>query len=98
MSLLAALLWFDSALTFPSEVQRIWRRKFSGAKLIYIITRYTSIIDRVLLVREESLWNTSYSVSTHSGDSGCRMHMGLIPRLCLVSVRLAKQSRMWTAW
>ncbi|KAM5537917.1 hypothetical protein V8D89_008393 [Ganoderma adspersum] len=54
-----ALLWFDFALTFPTEVRRIWGRPFSGATLVYLFTRYTAIADRVLFVTEVLLWNSS---------------------------------------
>ncbi|KAI1790332.1 hypothetical protein LXA43DRAFT_1062142 [Ganoderma leucocontextum] len=57
--LFAALLWFDFALTFPTEVRRIWGREFSGATLVYLFTRYTALLDRVLFVTEVLLWNSS---------------------------------------
>lgn len=60
----AALLWFDFALTFPTEVRRIWGRPFSGATLVYLFTRYTAIADRVLFVTEVLLWNSSDQVRT----------------------------------
>lgn len=61
--LFAVLLWFDFALTFPTEVRHIWRRKLSGAMLVYIFTRYTAIIDRVLLISEVFLPNSDLRVS-----------------------------------
>ena len=45
-----ALLFYDHAVTFVDEVQRIWRRKFSGATLIYLLTRYVATLERITLL------------------------------------------------
>ena len=71
--LLVALLWFDFALTFPTEVRRIWRYKFSGATVVYLFTRYTAIVDRVLFVTEVLLWSSSDQVSRLSAAALLRM-------------------------
>ena len=62
MSVYAALLWFDFALTFTTEVQRIWRRKFSGATVVYLFMRYSALIERVLFVLEVLVWKSSDKV------------------------------------
>ncbi|KAI0752826.1 hypothetical protein C8Q80DRAFT_1118138 [Daedaleopsis nitida] len=54
-----ALLWFDFSLTFTTEVRRIWRRKFSGATLVFLFMRYSALLDRVLFVLEVLLWKSS---------------------------------------
>ncbi|KAI0800202.1 hypothetical protein C8Q74DRAFT_1235040 [Fomes fomentarius] len=54
-----ALLWFDFALTFTTEVRRIWGRKFSGATLVFLFMRYTALLDRVFFLLQVLLWNTS---------------------------------------
>ncbi len=61
------MLWFDFTLTFPMEVRRIWGRKFSGVTLVYLVTRYTSLADSVLIVVGILLWNSSDQVSERSG-------------------------------
>ncbi|KAI0700995.1 hypothetical protein C8T65DRAFT_559598, partial [Cerioporus squamosus] len=54
-----ALLWFDFALTFTTEVRRIWRRRFTGATVVYLFTRYTALIERIFFVLEVLLWNST---------------------------------------
>lgn len=58
-----ALLWFDFALTLPDEYRRIWKRKFSGATVIYLLMRYVAVIERIFLVLEILVWNSSNRVS-----------------------------------
>ncbi|TBU23594.1 hypothetical protein BD311DRAFT_68396 [Dichomitus squalens] len=62
----SALLWFDFALTFTTEVQRIWRRRFTGATLVYLFTRYTALLDRLFFASEVLLWNSSNRVGIQS--------------------------------
>lgn len=62
--LFPALLWFDCVLTFPMEVRHFWKCRISGAMLVYIVIRYTAIIDRVLLISEGLLRNSGFLVST----------------------------------
>ena len=70
--LFAALLWFDCALTFPMEVRHFWKCKISGAMLVYIVIRYTAIIDRVFLISEGLLRSSGFLVSTmFGGHSFC---------------------------
>ena len=49
-------------MTFPTEVRRIWGRKFSGATLVYLVIRYTAVIERVFLVLQVLLWTSSDEV------------------------------------
>ena len=46
----SALLIADFFITFTDEVQRIWRRRFTGATLIFTITRYTALFERIVLL------------------------------------------------
>ncbi|KAI0710721.1 hypothetical protein C8Q76DRAFT_798256 [Earliella scabrosa] len=65
------LLWFDFGLTFTTEVRRIWRRKFSGATLVYLLMRYTAFIERVFYTLEVLIWNSSDQTCggiTHTDD------------------------------
>lgn len=59
-----ALLWFDYALTLPGEYRRIWRRKFTGATLIFLLMRYATLIERIPFVLEVLVWNSSDRVSS----------------------------------
>ena len=39
-SVLAALLWYDYALTWPREVQYFWTKRFTLSTLLYVLCRY----------------------------------------------------------
>ena len=71
----SALLWFDFALTFTTEVRCIWRRKFSGVTVIYLFTRYTALIDRVLFATEVLLWNSSDRVGMQGSEDVMKLLM-----------------------
>ncbi|KAI0645033.1 hypothetical protein C8Q79DRAFT_1011145 [Trametes meyenii] len=58
----SALLWFDFALTFPTERRRIWGRKFSGATVIYLCTRYVALVQRILQAAVVLTWYSSDQV------------------------------------
>ncbi|KAH9935154.1 uncharacterized protein BXZ73DRAFT_28803, partial [Epithele typhae] len=57
------LLFYDVAITFQLEVQRIWRRKHSGATWIFLIMRYSAVIERVFFILEVMVW--------YSTDAAC---------------------------
>ncbi|KAI0918344.1 hypothetical protein AcV5_002352 [Taiwanofungus camphoratus] len=54
----AALLFFDFCITFTTEVQRIWSRRFSGATIIFLIVRYAALAERITLVTSVLLRGT----------------------------------------
>ncbi|TBU37654.1 hypothetical protein BD309DRAFT_973604 [Dichomitus squalens] len=54
-----ALLWLDWALMFTVEVPRIWRRKFTGATVVYLLNRYTALFERVIFILEALSWDMS---------------------------------------
>ncbi|KAJ6549915.1 hypothetical protein B0H19DRAFT_951585, partial [Mycena capillaripes] len=45
-----ALLYYDYALTFPSEVQYIWRQKFRLSTALYIGCRYALVANVLYLL------------------------------------------------
>lgn len=59
---ITALLWFDHMLTFPSEYSRIWRRKFTGATLVFLLMRYAAFIERIFFVLEVLVWGANDEV------------------------------------
>ena len=69
---LLALLWCDFALTFPEEVDRIWRRKLTGPAVIYILIRHAFLLDSVFTVSQTFLLGGSlrvcYTCVTRSGS------------------------------
>ncbi|RPD74157.1 hypothetical protein L226DRAFT_613552 [Lentinus tigrinus ALCF2SS1-7] len=46
----SGLLFVDTLFTFTDEVQRIWRRRFTGATLIFLLTRWVAVAERIVLV------------------------------------------------
>ena len=44
--------WYDLAVTFYMEYSRIWRARFTGATLIYLLIRYGTAIDSIVAVVE----------------------------------------------
>ncbi len=54
---------YDYILTFPHEINHIWRRKFTGATALFLVTRYLTLAKVFLLFR--STWSDDVSV----GDS-----------------------------
>ena len=44
------LLFADTLFTLTDEVQRIWRRRFTGATLIFLLTRWVAVAERIVLV------------------------------------------------
>ena len=44
---------------FPLEVRRIWKRKFTGATMVYLLNRYTALFERFLLIAEVLSWGIS---------------------------------------
>ncbi|TBU23600.1 hypothetical protein BD311DRAFT_768143 [Dichomitus squalens] len=58
-------------LTFTAEVERIWRRKFTGATIVYLLLRYSIILDRILFSTEVLLWSSedkTCGIIEHSDD------------------------------
>ncbi|KAI0628580.1 hypothetical protein C8Q77DRAFT_1067798 [Trametes polyzona] len=46
----SALLFADTFMTITDEVQRIWRRRFTGATAVFLITRYVAVAERIVLL------------------------------------------------
>ena len=41
--MLAALLWYDYALTWTREVQYFWTKRFTLSTLLYVLCRYAMV-------------------------------------------------------
>ncbi|KAI0754201.1 hypothetical protein C8Q80DRAFT_1137519 [Daedaleopsis nitida] len=46
----SVILFADALFTLTDEIHRIWRRKFTGATLILLITRWVAVAERIVLV------------------------------------------------
>ncbi|KIJ51624.1 hypothetical protein M422DRAFT_243923 [Sphaerobolus stellatus SS14] len=44
------MLAYDHLLTFDQEVNRIWKRTFSGASLLFLLNRYISLLQGILSI------------------------------------------------
>ena len=53
---LLAMLAYDHLLTFAGEIHFVWRRKFSGATIIFSLNRYVNLFGKVLLVMSTMWW------------------------------------------
>ena len=46
----AALVFYEYAITFGLEVQQIWGRNISGVVVLFILTRYITLLHRILVI------------------------------------------------
>ncbi|KAF5321748.1 hypothetical protein D9619_001272 [Psilocybe cf. subviscida] len=44
------MLIYDHILTFPEEVDRIWKRKISGASILFLINRYVTPLQFIIIL------------------------------------------------
>ncbi|KAF8802152.1 hypothetical protein BYT27DRAFT_7197232 [Phlegmacium glaucopus] len=44
------MLIYDHMLTFPDEVERIWKQKITGASILFLINRYLSPLQFIILI------------------------------------------------
>ncbi|KAI0664438.1 hypothetical protein C8Q70DRAFT_930394 [Cubamyces menziesii] len=84
----SVLLWYDVILTLPTEYSRIWKRRFSGATLIYLIMRYSMVIDGIFTILKYFLWKSSeeyatvnYTTKQYGPEFGCLTMIGLADRV-----------------
>ncbi|KAI0327894.1 hypothetical protein GY45DRAFT_1372762 [Cubamyces sp. BRFM 1775] len=62
----SALLWFDFVLTLTTEYQHIWKRKLTGATLVYFGVRHVAVIERIFFVPELFVWNSSDKITAEA--------------------------------
>ncbi|KAH9935158.1 uncharacterized protein BXZ73DRAFT_36510, partial [Epithele typhae] len=55
----STLLWLDILLTLGLEVQRMWQRRFTGATVVFLLTRYSAALARAFFVSEVLSWTVS---------------------------------------
>ena len=61
LTLYPALLWYDFALTLPTELRCVWKNKISGASISYLLIRYTLVVERIVVILK-FLWSSSDTV------------------------------------
>ncbi|KAI0800162.1 hypothetical protein C8Q74DRAFT_395231 [Fomes fomentarius] len=81
----AALLCYDCALTLPAEIERIWKRRVTGATLIYLFLRYATLFDCVLwCILESGRDNGTRSAKVGILELVCHMLMYIASALITV--------------
>ncbi|KAL1938040.1 hypothetical protein VTO73DRAFT_12051 [Trametes versicolor] len=65
----ATVIFYEYAITLDSEVRLIWRRKITGASIIFFLNRYLLVLQNALTVA--SFWpiSTSYNLPTQKPDN-----------------------------
>ncbi len=46
--ILPALIFYEYSLTFLNEIRFIWRGKFSGVTVLFLLNRYTTLSNQIL--------------------------------------------------
>lgn len=50
------LLAYDHLLTISGEVEFVWRRKFSGATVVFLLNRYVTLFGKIMLPISTFWW------------------------------------------
>ncbi|KAF7776826.1 hypothetical protein Agabi119p4_5219 [Agaricus bisporus var. burnettii] len=58
------MLVYDHFLTFPQEVERIWKQRFTVASILFLINRYVTILQFIILLLGEC-----YCTSINNGEA-----------------------------
>ncbi|CAA7261274.1 unnamed protein product [Cyclocybe aegerita] len=53
------MLAYDHFLTFPQEVERIWAMRFSGATLLFLLNRYVTPLQFIIIIHafQDPIWS-----------------------------------------
>ncbi|KAL4243441.1 hypothetical protein ABKN59_001179 [Abortiporus biennis] len=58
------LLLYDYLLTLDEEIKYVWKRKKTGISILFILNRYTSLVNSLLVFLEHIAWeDKSFYVS-----------------------------------
>ncbi|KAF8580278.1 hypothetical protein K439DRAFT_317100 [Ramaria rubella] len=68
IGLLSVLIVYDTILTFPYEIEFLWKRKWRLAAVLYFLTRYAWILEQIVQLVFDFRSNTSIK-SMHEYDS-----------------------------
>ncbi|TFY57578.1 hypothetical protein EVG20_g8490 [Dentipellis fragilis] len=90
------LLFYDHILTFPDEVELIWRSRWSVSKVIFLMNRYIPYIDTVFDVYQQLGYNVSNGTCHTLYTTG-----GYEPGVMVFGARLSETivaARTWAIW
>lgn len=51
-----ALIFYDYAITFSKEVKHIWKQQLSGTSVLFFLSRYGTIADRMFVILQLFPW------------------------------------------
>ncbi len=60
MAMTAAVVFYEYVISFDDEVRLVWRRKITGASVIFFLNRYLLVLQSVITVA--SYWPVSNPV------------------------------------
>ncbi|OSC97582.1 hypothetical protein PYCCODRAFT_1471754 [Trametes coccinea BRFM310] len=83
----SVLLWFDIILTFPAEYDRIWKRKFTGASMVYLFKRYGTALEMLFNVLQMPAWGVNQHLYVRTYHI-CRVCFRLYLKYRLRSLRV----------
>ncbi|KAI0332782.1 hypothetical protein GY45DRAFT_1246145, partial [Cubamyces sp. BRFM 1775] len=84
------LVWYDVILTLPTEYSRIWKRRFSGATLIYLVMRYSTVIDGIFAMLKFLLWEITSLALIAQYATAVAAYVILIACTCYKTVGIKK--------
>lgn len=58
-----ALLFYDYFLTLDREIRCVWRSKFSGVTVLFLLNRYVTLLYRVLMIVQLMSWGAFEEVT-----------------------------------
>ncbi|TCD61729.1 hypothetical protein EIP91_007996, partial [Steccherinum ochraceum] len=102
-----ALLYYDYALTFPMEVQYLWRDKFRLSTILYVFCRYALVANVLYLlaisdkltdeVRDRLLSTSMLILKSHSCNSWYKF-LGALSVLGRAAVIITFTGRVYAVW
>ncbi|KAF8994598.1 hypothetical protein BDQ17DRAFT_1366745 [Cyathus striatus] len=56
------MLIYDHILTFPDEVERIWKQRFSGATVLFLLNRYVTPLQFIVIIDafHDPIWTKKF--------------------------------------
>jgi len=92
------LLLYDYAVTFPREVRCIWGRKFTWATVLFLLNRYLTLLNRVLMIVDMLPWqNLPQATADKTCESVLRLSEVVTIILELVSMSFSSL-RLYAIW
>lgn len=85
LTLQSGLLIYDHAITLSDEIRYVWKRKASGATVIFVLNRYISLLYQLFMTIQLFTWA---SESEDAADKVCTFDPGRTMELNRVLIEL----------